>query len=209
MDYVLMFIAIGVLVPIFFARHKDRIERANYVKLVGFYMMMGFAVLGSAWITGEAMTEPGGSKGVLITVTWALPMVAVSLLAWRVPRVAMPILAIAVVTIIAMSIWEYVDWNWWVDFMDRNGPIITVAVFATAVPIAVYGRFHNAPLASIGLLLIGLVPWLLSSFARGWHSLFSTSSAEVFSSPGVVTGLLFAWSAYLMRKPRAVMQVAH
>lgn len=204
-----MFVAVGVLVPIFFARHHDRIERANYVRLVGFYMMMGFAVLGSAWITGEAMTEPGGSKGVIITVAWALPMIAASLLAWKFPRIALPVLTLAVLAIMAMSVWQYVEWNWWVDFMDRNGPILTVAVFATSVPIAVYGRFHSDRMGAIGLLLIGLVPWLLSSFARGWQSLFTTSSAQVFSSPAVVTGLLYIWSAYLVRKPRAVIQPAH
>ena len=201
MDYVALFILVGVLIPMYFARHQSQIERADYIKQVGFYMMIGFAILGGYWIAGQAMADPGDLQGVWIIFGCLTPIILLSVAAWRTPRIAIVALGTLSIAILAASISELAGWSWPMGWSALNGPITTIAVFAVSVPIAVYGNFHNARISASGLLLIGLVPWILSSAQRGWDSLFALTATSLFSSPAVVTGVLFLWSARMVRQP--------
>lgn len=201
MDYIALFILIGALIPMYFVRHHNHSERSTYLKRVSFYMMLGFAVLGGYWIIGQAMVNPGGLQGVWLVFGWVTPIALLSVAAWRYPNVALLIISVLSLVVVIASISESGNWTRWTNFSNSSSPATTIVIFAISIPTAVYGNFHSARISASGLLLIGLVPWILTSAQLGWASMGSVTATGLFSAPAVVAGVLFWWSSRLEYQP--------
>lgn len=142
------------------------------------------------WVIGESLADPGGWAGVALVSLWLVPMVGLTVLAWRLPGAGAPVLAAVTAAFVALSLAAAVWRDWWHDLQQDRGPVLVVVGLALAAPLAALA-FHRPRLGGALLCTAGLVPVVLGVVVR-------TSGAAalgVVSPPLVVCGALFLLAA--------------
>ncbi|MBT2536375.1 hypothetical protein [Arthrobacter sp. ISL-69] len=171
-------------------RQPDRSVRARALVWTAAAIMAAFTVLAGLFISGYALADPGGLEGVMLIVSWAVPMAALAALAWLRPAWAAPALTVLTALLIVACIWFAVDSASWRAFENSNGPVRAVAVLVLAFPAAVLG-LKRTPAAGWLLLALGLGPVALSALG----SLAGVVALSAISVVPLVTGLLFLVAA--------------
>jgi hypothetical protein len=188
--------AITVAIAVFFARQRDAMKRARFLKRSGFTVMAVSTFLFGTFLVGETFADPGGWKAAGLVLAWVIPLAALAAVAWYRPPWSVPIFAILTAGVIGISIWFAVSPQGWRLFENRNGPIRDIVTFVLAAAIAVLGLKRTA-LAGALLLVIGVVPIAISSLG----SLGGFGSLAVVSSAPVVAGVLYLLSARAQGRP--------
>jgi hypothetical protein len=128
----------------------DPARRGRFLREEGLIFMGLIAGFFAAFVIASAMEDPGGLEGAATVVAWVLPIAGLSALAWFRPRVAIPVLGAIVVAVFGLFVWSGLHIDWWRTFEDDHGPIRSLVLFATIVPVAVLG--WRRPLIAAGLL---------------------------------------------------------
>jgi hypothetical protein len=152
-----------------------------------------FATISGLFIAGEAFADPGGWDAVVLTAGWAVPLIALSVLAlvWPGPgsRVLPFVLALVAGWVIVDGLVHVVDRDAW-------GPVGAVSMFAVAIPCGLLG-LHRAAEAA-WLLLAAAAAQLVATVAgmdrAGGQGLWSALGG---SSGVLVLPLLVLAAAFL------------
>ncbi|MDR6507363.1 hypothetical protein [Arthrobacter oryzae] len=184
-----LILAAGVM-GIVSLRQPDRFLRARALVWTAAAIMAAFTVLAGMFISGYALADPGGTEGLMLIVSWALPMAALAALAWLRPAWAAPALTVLTALLISAGIWFAVDSPSWRAFENANGPVRAVAVLALAFPAAVLG-LKRTPAAGWLLLALGVGPIAFSALG----SLAGVVALSAISVVPLITGLLYLVAA--------------
>ena len=177
---------------------------AKVLRNVAFTLVVLFAVVGGAFVVGEAFADPGGWHAVAMTASWAVPVVVLGAFALRRSDAAGPVLVgvttVAVLFTLADSAIGIVPRDGW-------GPVAAVVVFAVVVVLGLLG-LHRAELAGLLMLVAGAAQLAATLIARGGAeagegpgpgALLGGSSGVVVL-PAVVIGLLFVLAGAFTRE---------
>jgi len=187
---------------------------ANILRRTAFTFMMLFGLLGTLFVAGYALDDPGGPTGVGMTAAWVLPMVALTGLALLSPETGAPVLTFATVLVLGFTVFDSV-----VGIVPRDdvGPVAAITVFALAVALAALG-LHRAKLAGVLMIAAALVQvgaTALGAFVRtvgegpGPGALLGSSSGVVVL-PVLLAGIAFWLSGkYADEHVRPVWPQAH
>lgn len=170
--------------------------RVRFLQRSGFVLMAAFTVLAAVWIAGEAFADPGGWQAVGLTAAWVVPLVVLSIVAWRPSRGATAVLGVLTGALIVLNVWVAVDPDPWRAFENGHGPVRAIASFAVAAPIAVLGRRRPLP-AAVLLLALAVLPMLLAATS----GVAGLGSLSVVSVPPFVTGVLYLAAVLVRRSP--------
>ena len=131
------------------------------------------SLLIAALISAEAMLDPGGTAGIVLTVAWGLPAMAFIVLGFTAPHAARWILGIATGVLLIAGIAPWIVADPLARFQAEHGPVLFVAGFAVWLGLLALGAV-DPPVAGILLLLSSLGPValeLLQASATGQSSL--------------------------------------
>ncbi len=182
-------------------RQAAALTPATVVRWSAFGLMMLVGLLGTVFVAGEAMTDPGGAAGLVLTAAWLLPMLGLCALSALRPRWASWILHGALVGRLVLWAWLAVDPDYWHQVLGVEGPVLVVATFACGVPAAVLGLHHPRAAGTI-LVMLGLAPALALFVAAGVTAtdlpapnVLLRPAAVVTAVPQLLAGALFllAW----------------
>lgn len=154
-----------VAVVMVMTREQQPQQRATALQRAGAAVMAVFTVLGGAFIAGNALQDPGGNTGLLITATWVVPMLILAVAAWFWPAPTAPLLLALTASFIAACVWLAFDPAALREFISENGPVIAVSVVALSFPAAVLGLKRTA-LAGWILVALGALPLLITFIGR-------------------------------------------
>jgi hypothetical protein len=157
---------------------------ARFLKWAGFTLMVLSTLIAGVFIAGETFTDPGGWKAAGLVAAWAVPLAVLAAMAWYRPSWAVPVCAVLTAALIGISIWFAVS-------PRGKGPTDAILTFALAAAIAVLG-LKRTGVAGVLLLVVGIVPFAVSSLVRG-HG--GPSSLAVVSFAPIITGVLYLLSA--------------
>jgi MFS family permease len=152
-------------------------------------LIAGFFAL---FVIASAMEDPGGWEGAAIVAAWVLPIAGLGALAWFWPRVATVVLGVIVVAVFGLFVWSGLHIDWWRTFEDDHGPIRSLLLFATIVPVAVLG--WRRPLIAAGLL--GGCMLAVAAVAVLYGSGIG-NAILMAASPALVTAVLYVMAARL------------
>ncbi|HET9997486.1 MAG TPA: hypothetical protein VFQ17_08235 [Nocardioides sp.] len=174
------------------------------IRLVGFLLGSGFVGLVVLFVSGAALTDPGGWRGVGLTVAWLLPLVGLSSLALLHPRSAIPVLAVLTLLPVGFGAWNVMDHDSVRGWEDSHGPVSLVLLVGVAAGLVVLG-LSRPGVAGMLLLIATLVPTVLGMVGAGgdWpHEL----SINLVAAPLVATGVLFVVAA---KRPNRTPESPH
>lgn len=157
---------------------------ARFLKWAGFTLMTLSALIAAIFIAGDTFSDPGGWKAAGLVAAWAVPLAVLAALAWYRPGWAVPAFAVLTAAVIGVSSWLALS-------PRGKGPTDAILTFALAAAIAVLG-LKRTGVAGVLLLIVGIVPFAVSSLVSG-HGGFG-SLAAVSVAP-IVTGALYLLSA--------------
>ena len=187
---------------------------AKVLRRTAFTFMMAFGLLGTLFVAGYALDDPGGLTGIGMTAAWVLPMVTLGALALVRPDTGAPVLTFATVMVLGFTL---VDGIVGVVPRDDVGPVAAITVFALAVALAALG-LHRAKLAGVLMVTTALVQLgatFLSAVVNGvgegpGPGALLGSSSGVVVLPVLVAGAAF-WLAgvYADEHVRPVWPQAH
>jgi hypothetical protein len=106
---------------------------------------------GSAFIIGEILVDPGGFPAVLLSASWFVPMVALTVIALRRPEMATTVLTVVTAVVASFVV---LDGVFGIVPRDEIEPVASIGVFAVAVPLGFVG-LHRPLRAGWLLLLVG------------------------------------------------------
>ena len=155
-----------------------------------------FAILGSGFILGTILADPGGLRAILISVCWLVPMVVLALYAVRQPDRATKPLAILAALVTSFVL---LDQIFGVVSRDDLGPVGSIGIFATAVALGFLGMRRPVPAGGL-LFLAGLANLLGGILGTMFRSDAVPTGAALGGSSGAVAilvlfiGLLFLTS---------------
>lgn len=175
-------------------QQPDSAFRARALTWVAACVMAAFTVLAGLFIGSFALNDPGGSAGVGLILSWAVPMAALAVLAWLKPGWASRALLALTATLLAASVWFAVDSQVWRELENQNGPIRTVAVLVLAFPAAVLG-LKRTTMAAWLLLVLGFGPIAVCIIG----SLAGVVALSAISVIPLITGVLYLISGWMMR----------
>jgi hypothetical protein len=175
-------------------RQPDRSVRARALVWTAAAIMAAFTVLAGLFISSFALADPGGSEGVMLVVSWAVPIAVLAALAWLRPAWAAPALTVLTTLLIVAGMWFAVDSASWRALENANGPVRAVSVLALAFPAAVLGLKRTA-VAGWLLLALGLGPIGFSALG----SLAGVVALSAISVIPLITGLLYLVAARMTR----------
>lgn len=127
-------------------------DAAQVLRYAAFGLAVVFAVLGGAFIVGESMMDPGGSTAVVLTASWLIPMIAMSVFSFYRPYTASTVMTLVAIVV---ALFVVVDVVFRIVPRDEVGPIGSIAVFATAIPLACLG-LRRPSTAGLLMLLVGV-----------------------------------------------------
>jgi hypothetical protein len=167
------------------------------VRKLGLYVMLAFGVLGGLFIAGESLSDPGGIVGLVTTAAWLFPMIIGCWLAWRRPMIAFPLLMIWSMSILGLLFWQALAPDWWRTVINSNGPIITIAMFALSVPLAIYGYDRRTRFVALILLGLPILAMLAgSNTGEGSGPILRGGSTLVVSLPILAAGVLYLIASF-------------
>lgn len=169
---------------------------ARALRIVAVTSVSLFGAVAALFIVGETLADPGGWRAVALTATWAVPLVALSVLVLAWPRVGAWVLPLVVAVVAAAEVVDSI-----VHLVDRDawGPVGSVSMLAVLVPCGLLGA-RRAAEAGI-LLLAGAAAQLVATVASmdraGGQPLRSAlgGSTGVLVVPLLVFGALFLGAA--------------
>lgn len=126
---------------------------ATILRRTAFTFMMAFGLLGTLFIAGYALDDPGGLTGLGMTAAWVLPMLVLAGLALLRPETGGPVLTFATVLVLGFTV---VDSLLGIVPRDDVGPVAAITVFALAVALAALG-LRRAKLAGVLMVTLALV----------------------------------------------------
>lgn len=163
--------------------------------------MLGFAVLGGMFIAGESLSDPGGLVGLMLTAAWLFPMIVGCWLAWRRPRIAFPLLMVWSIGILGLLVWQSLAPGWWHTFINSNGPIITIAMFALSVPLTIYGYERRTRFVAFILLGMPVLAMIAgSNTGEGRGPILRGGSTLVVSLPILAAGVLYLIASFVDKR---------
>lgn len=178
---------------LFFARVRNPLRRAQFLKRAGMGLMAfggGFLLL---FVVGETFSDPGGWKAVGLVGIWLVPLVVLCAIAWLRPTWGVPILTALTAAAVALIAWRALDERIR-DLEDRIGPFTTIAIMAVAVAVTALGHTRTRA-AGVMLLAIGAAPFLAWAFVGPGGGPVSLGTVYlIVSSPMFVTGSLYVLS---------------
>ena len=187
---------------------------AKVLRRTAFTFMMAFGLLGTLFVAGYALDDPGGLTGIGMTAAWVLPMVTLGALALVRPDTGAPVLTFATVMVLGFTL---VDGIVGVVPRDDVGPVAAITVFALAVALAALG-LHRAKLAGVLMVTTALVQLGATVLGAVVHGVgegpgpgaLLGSSSGVVVLPVLVAGAAF-WLAgvYADEHVRPVWPQAH
>jgi len=175
-------------------RQPDRDVRARALVWTAAAIMAAFTVVAGLFISGFALADPGGTEGVMLIVSWAVPMATLAALAWLRPGWAAPALTVLTALLVLAGMWFAIDSASWRAFENANGPVRAVAVLVLAFPAAVLGLKRTATAGWL-LLALGLGPIAFSLLG----SLAGVVPLSAVSVIPLITGLLYLVAARMAR----------
>ena len=187
-------LVVAAVMAIVTLRKLDRSARARALIWTATAIMAAFTVLAGLSISGYALADPGGSEGIALVASWAVPLAGLAALAWLRPSWAVPVLTVLTALLVVAGIWFAVDSASWRTFENANGPVRAVAVLVVAFPAAVLGLKRTA-VAGWLLLAVGFGPIALSALG----SLAGVVSLSAISVIPLITGLLYLVAARMTR----------
>jgi hypothetical protein len=183
---------------------------ATVLRWCAFGLLAGFGLLGSLFVVGETMTDPGGLQGVLLVAAWMVPMAAACIVCLVWPRFGSWVAGVMLALIAGLWAWYAIAPEAWDTFMDDRGPVIGIATFALGLPLA-FLSLHEPRRAGWMLLLAGVIPIVGKaleitgsgdSVGRGGLGGLLSTSGTIFAVPFVLSGALFLISG-LLHRPEA------
>lgn len=154
--------------------------------------MLALGVLGTLFTAGETFDDPGGAAAVGLVASWLVPLIVVSVAAWRWPDRTGPLLVAATVVLLVLAAWFVADPSAWRSVEDDTGPVRAIAAFALAIPVAVHA-FHRPRVGGTLLLVIALGPLVIGTFASGRNA--GGAATRLLAVPLVIAGVLDLVSA--------------
>lgn len=154
---------------------------ARVLRIVAVGLVTLFGTVTGLFIAGETFADPGGWEAVVLTAAWAVPLIALSVLAlvWPSPssRVLPLVLALVAGWVVVDSLAQLIDRDAW-------GPAGVVSMFSVVVPCGLLG-LHRAGEAG-WLLLAGAA----AQFAATVASMDRAGGQSLWSAFGGSTGVL-------------------
>jgi hypothetical protein len=163
---------------------------------VAFGLMVLYAVIGTSFILGSTMMDPGGVPAVVLSVSWFVPMIVLAVYALRRPDSASGVLTVAAVL---AAVFVVLDAVFAIVPSDEIGPVASITVFAVAVALGFLGVHRPARAGGLLLLvgaanLVGVVATMLESGDGPPYAALGGSSAAV-AVPVLIIGGLFLIAA--------------
>lgn len=181
---------------VYFSRHPEPDRRAHFVRTFAFVLMMITGGFFALFVAAETMDHPGGWAGLGLVAVWAAPLAALAVLGWRWPERAEPVFEGLTAAAMLMMLWFVLDRDRWVSFEDSNGPVRTIALFATMLALTFFAWRRPWRGGSL-MLALSLVPMLVSARSPGFSAMI------VVNSTTMLVAALFLWSAWLEgQRPR-------
>lgn len=169
------------------------------MRKVAFYVLNGFAVLATLFISGYAFEDPGGWQAAGLTAAWVVPMIAIVLLAWRYPKVMrIPLVVLAGISVI-VSASQAVWLEQWKDFLNRVGPVEAIASFVVVMGLNAYARYHDELLGGALMFAVAVTPIAALYFGTGMQRGILGGSTSALMLPGVIAGAAYIIDAELAR----------
>lgn len=172
--------------------------QASGMARAGFMWTVGFGVLATAWAIAELLTDPGGLAAVGFSAGLVVLMLALCFVAVRLPERARLVLEIALAVVVVIAVLQALDVN-----LFGDGPVVSVAVLAVAVPLAFLG-LREPRWAGWLLLVAGVLPIaerMVHAVAAGDPIPVGLGgSAGAVALPVIIGGLFFL----LAPRPRAL-----
>jgi hypothetical protein len=187
------------------AREKDPQRRAGALVKIGAALMTVFTVAAVAFISGDALDQPGGMAGLMAVLSWFAPMVVLAALAWFRPAGASLLLVALAALLVAVCVWFALDPAAARSIQDSNGPVVAVGVVALAFPASVLGLKRTGTAGWL-LLVLGALPLVITLLARSGPAA-SLAAAGVVP---VISGFAYLLAARLARpgsEPRKARSV--
>ncbi len=178
---------------------------AKVLRYVALTLMVVFALIGGAFVVGEAFADPGGWRAVAMTASWAVPVIALGVFALRRPVAAGPVLV--GVTVIA-ALFTLADSAFGIVPREGWGPVAAVLMFAVLVVLATLG-LHRAELAGLLMVVAGAAQLAANLIARGGAETGAGpgpgavlgGSSGVVVLPALIVGLLLVLAGALGHEP--------
>lgn len=170
------------------------------MRKVAFYVLNGFAVLATLFIAGYAFEDPGGWEAAATMAAWVVPMIALGLLAWRFPDgMHAPLLVMGFIS--AAISWTEAFWpDFWRDFLNKNGPVLSISAFAVVFALSVYARYHDELFGGLLMMLVAASPILAQFVTIGAHLGLLGGSTSAMLMPGVLIGVIYAAEGFVDRR---------
>ncbi|MFC8500841.1 hypothetical protein ACFUC1_00675 [Pedococcus sp. NPDC057267] len=166
---------------------------ARVLRVVAVGLVALFGTVAGLFIAGETFADPGGWEAVVLTAAWAVPLIALSVLAVVRPGPSSRALPIVLAVV---AVWVIVDGLAHVTDRDAWGPVGAISMFAVLVPCGLLG-VHRAAEAG-WLLLAGSAAQLVATVAgmdrAGGQSLRSALGG---STGAIVLPFLMLAAAFL------------
>jgi hypothetical protein len=172
------------------------------MRYIAFGWAMVSTLLAATFTAGYAMTDPGGWRGVALTLAWLTPLMLASVAAARWPRRAVRPLAVAVAAVVLLELAAVLPGIGWADVENQVGPVRAVAVFTLAAPLAVLGLRRTVAAGRLSTVLG------LATVALSLPPAPGSAPMRVVGLCTAVTGLLYLLSSRRHGPPRSATRVA-
>ena len=176
--------------------YRHRQDPPLAVKGAGLILAVMYVGFFGLFVIGETFTDPGGWTAVGVVAVWFVPMVLLSLLAWRRPAAARPVLILLVVAMAAVNLWSAIAADAWRSFEDDTGPVRGVITLTLAAPLAVLAMRYVREAGAL-LLTLGMMPFVAALALHVTDDRWIPLSLAALDAPLLVIALLFLVSAWL------------
>jgi hypothetical protein len=172
---------------------------ATVMRGLAFTLTVLLGVLGTLFVAGEALADPGGLAGGLLTALWVLPMVALSVLARRRPSTASRVLTLVTWTVAGFTV---VDSLVGAVPADGWGPVTAVLTLAVGVALGFLGLHRPGRAGRLLLVLAGtLLVATVGNMVMHQTGLLPPGPGLGASSGVVALPLLVVGGLFLLAEP--------
>lgn len=192
-----MIAVVALIHGIYYAIKRDVSKLGHFARKFARWMMLVVGVLYGLFIAGETFAEPGGSNAALLTAAWVVPLIVITLLAWRMPKVAQPILYVYFVLAIVANVISFVFPDNYREFFNTQGPWLGIGGFVFTIAATVWGYHNNKIVAGVMNIVLALLPMLGVLQMAEPAALLGAGSSAALMTPGFIAGVLLILSDQL------------